>query len=109
MAFSYLALTVLFFSPIDIDLTALIEVIILTALALAPIGTVLGLMLQLEREFLFSIIYLPLATPVILAAFSLSGDLSGAWMYVLLSFLVGGSFLSAFTFEFFFDELSQSL
>ncbi|MBN8462823.1 MAG: hypothetical protein J0M01_08405 [Dechloromonas sp.] len=102
----YLLMTVFFFSPTDLDARHFVELIALTSLTLAPIGTVLGLMLQLEREFLFSIVYLPLATPVILASFSLSLGLEGSWLYVLLSFLVGGAFLSAAIFEFFFDDLS---
>jgi ABC-type transport system involved in cytochrome c biogenesis permease component len=106
MGVFYLLLSILFFSPPSADLSLLLKVLALTSLTLAPVGTFLGLILQVEREFLFSIVYLPLATPVILSAYSLSSSFEGSWLYVLLSFLVGGSFLSAFTFEFFFDELS---
>ena len=104
----YLGLTLLFWSPKEVNLLMMIALIALTSGALSPLGTVLGLMLQLEREFLFSVIYLPLATPVILGTYSLSTDPVSNWLYIVLSFLVGGGFLSAMIFNFFFDDLSQT-
>ncbi|MDB5037574.1 MAG: hypothetical protein JWQ35_1102 [Bacteriovoracaceae bacterium] len=110
LGLGYLLFCILFWSPKDLDLLSTMGLLALASACLAPMGTLLGLMLQLEREFLFSVIYLPLATPVVLAAYSLSlVDASTNWLYVLISFLVAGGFISALIFEFFFDELSQSL
>jgi ABC-type transport system involved in cytochrome c biogenesis permease component len=110
LGLGYLLLVVVFWSPRDLNLTWFFAIIVLTSACLSPIGTVLGLMLQLEREFMFSVIYLPLATPVVLGAHALTtADFSMNWLFVLLSFLMVGGFVGAFVFEFFFDELSQSL
>lgn len=79
------------------------------ALALAPLGSLLGLMLQMEREFLFSLIFLPLSTPVFLAALSYETTALNSWLYVLGIYATLSLYLSAFLFEFFFDELTQSL
>ena len=109
LGLGYLVITVLFWSPHEIDWQKILGILALTSACLAPVGSTLGLMLQLEREFLFSVIYLPLATPVVLGAYSLClPEHSANWLYVLWSFFLCGSFLSAFVFEFFFDELSQS-
>ncbi len=106
----YLFLCLVFFSPGSIDWMMYLKLIALVSICLSPLGTLLGLMLQLEREFLFSIIYLPLATPVILAAHNLCmPDASPNWLSVLSIFALAGGFVSAMIFEFFFDELSQSL
>ncbi len=105
----YLALCFLFWSPFDGEVFKMMGVLALVSACLAPLGTLFGLMLQLEREFLFSVIYLPLATPVILGAHSISLDAGGIWFKILLSFGVLAGFLSALLFEFYFDELSQNL
>lgn len=107
----YLLLSLLFWSPVSPDWQSVLLLSSLSALALSPLGTLLGLMLQLEREFLFSVIYLPLATPVILSGYSLSLEgwsIGSGWAQVLVGFILGGGFLSALIFEFFFDELSHS-
>jgi hypothetical protein len=109
IGFGYLALVILFWSPHDVN-PRMIELICLASVCLSPLGTVLGLILQLEREFLFSIVYLPLATPVILGAHALSQpEFSISWLYVLVSFFLVSTFIAAAVFEFFFDELSQSI
>lgn len=105
----YLGLSFVFWSPEDFN-WKILEIVLLASACLAPLGTLLGLILQLEREFLFSVIYLPLSSPVVLGAYSLSAaEFSTTWLYVLLSFCLVSGFLGALIFEFFFDELSQSL
>lgn len=109
LGLSYLLIVLLFFSPNDLDALAITKLIALCSVALSPLGTLLGLMLQLEREFLFSVIYLPLATPVILVAHHLSANPEAPrWLSLILIFTLLSSFLSALIFEFFFDELSQN-
>jgi len=104
----YFGLSILFWNPIDIHWSACLTAILLVSLCLAPLGTCLGLMLQLEREFLFSLFFLPFASPLVLGAYELSGDQGELWGGLLLAFFLIGSFLSAAFFEFFFDELSQT-
>jgi ABC-type transport system involved in cytochrome c biogenesis permease component len=101
----YLLLILIFWSPRELPWVHLLMVSVFVSCALAPFGTLLGLMLQIEREFLFSIFFMPLSTPLVLAAYGLSEGWSWNWMSLVLSFLVIGSFLSFFLFEFFFDEL----
>lgn len=108
IGFCYLFLSILFWSPLNTSIGNDLALIALVSFCLAPIGTSLGLALQLEREFLFPLFFLPLSTPVVLAAESLSTDYSTSWLSVLLIFGVVGAFLSAVVFEFFFDELSQT-
>lgn len=105
---AYLLLVTVFWTPSDLDWLAMIEIILLISAGLSPLGILLGLMLQREREFLFSVLYLPLATPLILGAHETSNEIASSWLYLLVSFTFVSGFLSAFLFEFFFDELSQS-
>lgn len=98
----------LFWPQVTISVTQSLGVLALTSLALAPIGSFLGLLLQTEREFLFSIFFLPLCTPVLLAAHQLTIEWTDAWFSVLSIFCLIGSFLSSLLFEFYFDELSQT-
>ena len=109
IGFFYLWLSILFFSPSMTDIPSMFALLAVVSVCLAPIGTTLGLALQVEREFLFPLFFLPLCTPVVLAAESLSIEFSRPWLSVLLIFGLVGAFLSALVFEFFFDELSQSL
>lgn len=112
LGYLYFGLSLLFFSPPEFSTYPLCVLIPLVAMALSPLGTLLGLSLQLEREFLFALLYLPLATPVFLAGLHLSQnpdfDLFSAWTRVLIAFILLGSFMTAFLFKFFFDELSQT-
>jgi len=78
-------------------------------LAMAPLGTLLSLLLQVEREFLFGLFFLPASIPVFLAALSITeGENPMTWMSILAIFILVAGGLSAFLFEFFFDELTQS-
>ena len=75
---------------------------------LAPFATFLGLGLKAEREFLFSFVYFPFVTPVVLAGVALSHDInSPVWWSLLAIFALGTSFLAAIGFEFFFDDLTS--
>lgn len=103
----YSGLLLIFWPSLPIDWTNGTAALFLAAACLAPLGTLLGLLLQTEREFLFSIFFLPLCTPVILGAHSLSTEWTQAWAAVLSVFALAGAFVSALIFEFFFDELSQ--
>jgi len=87
------------------------ELLALTAAIAAcqtPLGCLLGLLLQFEREFLFALFFLPIMTPLLLAASQLSEDFYPSWVYILSAFFLAGSFVSALVFQFFFDELTQS-
>lgn len=106
MGLSYLLLTFIMWSPSDLNLCHFILSIITTSAILSPLGTTLGLMLQVEREFLFSLIFLPLSTPVILGAYSYGLQSESAWPWVLGMFFVGSCFLSSAVFHFFFDDLT---
>ncbi len=78
-------------------------------LAMAPLGTLLSLLLQVEREFLFGLFFLPASIPVFLAALSITeGENPTTWMSLIAIFILIAGGLSAFLFEFFFDELTQS-
>lgn len=107
MGICYLIVTVTLWSPADLNWTFLGFMIVATSAILAPIGTTLGLMLQVEREFLFSLIFLPLSTPVVLGAYSYELQPDSSWPWVLAIFFVGGSFLSCLFFSFFFDDLTN--
>lgn len=104
---TYLFMTVLFWSPTDLNWASTLVKIVITSVILSPIGTTLGLMLQMEREFLFSLTFLPLATPVVLGAYALELQSDSAWPWILAIFFVGGCFLSALVFQFFFDDLTN--
>jgi hypothetical protein len=78
----------------------------LTSMSLVPAGTLLGLLLTHEREFLFSLFFLPLSTPAFLAGSALSMEGSQGWLSVLGILFVLGLFLGLLIFEFFFDEAS---
>lgn len=108
MGLVYLGLIFVFWSFPFHDMERLMTALLLSSLCLAPVGTCLGLMLQTEREFLFSLFFLPLTTPVILGAHALSLEWTTSWGSVLGIFALMGSFVSALIFEFFFDELSQT-
>lgn len=104
----YLFLSRLFWSPSDALSARWIWILLLSCGGLAPLGSLLSLLLYFEREFLFSIIFLPLSIPVFLAAYSLSLEWEAAWLWVLAIYGVLSHFLCAATFEFFFDELTQT-
>jgi ABC-type transport system involved in cytochrome c biogenesis permease component len=104
----YGALIHFFWPSVELDWKVGLTVLALVSLCLAPLGSLLGLMLQTEREFLFSVFFLPLCTPVLLGAHSLCQEWSQAWFSVLAVFALMGGFVSALLFEFFFDELTQS-
>lgn len=108
MGLAQMLILFILWSPQEIDLASHLGVLLLASTSLAPVGTLLGLMLQLEREFLFSLFFLPLAAPLVLAAFNLSMEWSWTWASMMIAFCLISSFLSALAFEFFFDELSQS-
>jgi len=105
LGFIYALLVMIFWSPQNFPWSHLLSVSLLVTLALVPVGTLLGLMLQVEREFLFSIFFMPLVTPLVLAASAMSEAWIWSWSSLILAFLIMGSFLSFFLFEFFFDEL----
>lgn len=102
----YCIMAVVFFRAPDFDFAQMLTLIFLASICLALPGSFLGLFLQFEREFLFALFFLPLATPVILACHSLSLQPQASWLYALGIFLLLGGFLSLFLFEFFFDELT---
>jgi len=76
--------------------------------AMSPFATFLGLSLKAEKEFLFSFVYFPFVTPLVLAGASLSSADSNqsVWWSILILFGLGASFISAVAFEFFFDDLA---
>jgi ABC-type transport system involved in cytochrome c biogenesis permease component len=79
------------------------------SLCLAPLGTLLGLGLQAEREFLFSLIFIPLIAPIILAAHAMSlGEQISVWSSITGAFGIISWFISSVIFEFFFDDLTQT-
>lgn len=106
MAAAYVLIAFILWSPYDADPLGIFGLAVLSAAILCPLGSLLGLMLQLEREFLFGLVFFPLSTPVILACFELSLAWSEVWLSVLGIFAVMSAFLSSLFFEFFFDELS---
>lgn len=106
MACSYLFIVFILWSPSDAPLLNLILIAALSSLVLCPLGSLLGLMIQAEREFIFSLLFFPLSTPVILASLELSLHWDSAWLYVLGIFAALSCFLCSFIFEFFFDELT---
>jgi len=95
-------------SPIALNAEFLL-VLVAVNLAMAPLGTLLSLLLQVEREFLFGLFFLPSSVPVFLAALSITeGENPTTWFSVIAIFVLISGGLSAFLFEFFFDELTQS-
>jgi len=95
-------------TPLSFNLDFLI-CLLAVSLAMAPLGTLLSLLLQVEREFLFGLFFLPASIPVFLAALSITeGQNPSTWMYILFIFILISGGLSSFLFEFFFDELTQS-
>ncbi len=110
LGLAYAFMTFVFWSPQDFDFWPLFWTVLALSLSLAPLGTALGLFLQLEREFLFSLFFLPLTIPAFLAAQVLQTDgFSWSWSLILISYFCIGGFVVSLLFEFFFDELSQSL
>ena len=104
----YSLLVILFWSPENFNFGNHLLWITLVGISLSPLSTLLGLMLHHEREFLFSVVYFPLSTPVILAAYALTDAYQASWLYLLLTFSVVSAFVSAAFFELFFDDLTQS-
>lgn len=100
-------LTQIFWSAPDFLFVELVKLIVLSSLTLAPTGSLLGLLLQNEREVLFPLFYLPFASPVIIGTHSLSSQANSSWMYIIGIFCIVGGFLSFLIFEFFFDELTE--
>ncbi len=108
LAGSTFLLTFIFWPPFDYSLSHIALLSLFFPLCLAPLGALLGLMLQREREFLFAITYLPLATPIFLGLHQLlSQGFAGIWLRVLFSFALVSGFLSFFVFENYFDELTK--
>lgn len=108
LGFTFLFFTTVLFSPHDLDVKQMALVIFGVSLALAPLGSLIGLLLQFEREFLFALFFIPLCAPVILASHHLSlEDSSASWAWLFGAFILLSGFLSSLLFEFFFDELSQ--
>lgn len=108
MGIIYSLVAFIFWSPSWAELKEVLIWIPAASLVLSPLGASLGLMLQIEREFMFSVFYLPLATPVVLASHELSSHGYSMWALVLVVFGLMGGFISALIFEFFFDELTPS-
>jgi ABC-type transport system involved in cytochrome c biogenesis permease component len=102
-----LALVAIFWSPNEAVLSSWGWAILLSA-GLCPLGCLLSLLLQFERDFLFALFYLPLASPALLAGYHLSIGYQASWLYALLIFCCLSAFLAAFLFEFFFDELIEN-
>jgi ABC-type transport system involved in cytochrome c biogenesis permease component len=84
----------------------ILSMVAMTSVILSPIGTLLGLMFQIEREFLFPLIFLPIATPVVLGAYSFGLQDGQNWLWILATFLVGSIFICSLIFHFFFDDLT---
>lgn len=78
-----------------------------TTLAVAPFAVFLGLSLKGEREFLFSFVYFPFVTPLILAGVSLTHHPeANLWWSILISFGLGSAFIAALVFEYFYDDFT---
>lgn len=109
LGFAFLFFTNILFSPRDLDLSQMSLLIFAVSLALAPLGSLIGLLLQFEREFLFALFFIPLTAPIILAShhLSLEGS-SSSWAWLFGAFILLSGFMSSLLFEFFFDELSQA-
>ena len=76
--------------------------------ALCPFAVFLGLSLKGEKEFLFSFVYFPIATPMVLAGVSLSSEPDlRLWWTILAAFGVGASFIAALAFQFFYDDFTS--
>lgn len=102
-------LSIVFWSPSDASFGTTFKLLLLCSFSLSPIGSLLGLCMRFEREFLFALFYIPLATPLVLGAHSLHSGSTGAWAPILLIFLIFSLFFSALIFQFFFDELTERL
>jgi hypothetical protein len=108
MSAVYLVIMLVFWNLPELSMMSLLPPLVMISISLACLGSFLSLLLQVEREFLFALFFLPLATPLFLAALSLSLKNEQAWIWVMAIFLGLSVFLSALLFEFFFDELTQS-
>ncbi len=104
----YLSIVQIFWAHSDFDFLNFFPLILVISLALSPLGSLLSLLLQIEREFLFSLFFLPVSTPLFLGALSISHQSEAPWFWVMSIFALISIFLSALLFEFFFDELTQS-
>jgi len=91
------------------DFSKWLLILLEVSLVIAPLGTLLGLGLQVEREFLFSLIFLPLITPVVLGAYAQSmGEQPQVWASLIGAFGSISWFVGSLIFEFFFDDLTQN-
>lgn len=105
---AYLGLISIFWTPQDLSWPSMLLLSFGASLCMAPVGSLLGLALQWEREVLFSLFFIPYITPLILAVYHLSIERTASWAYLAGIFFVVGSFVSALIFEFFFDDLTQT-
>jgi ABC-type transport system involved in cytochrome c biogenesis permease component len=108
IGFTYSAFVQIFWNIPDFNWAQCLALVAMISLSLACLGTLLSLLLQVEREFLFALFFLPVATPLFLSALSVSLEGQETWIWIMAVFLCLSVFLSAMLFEFFFDELTQS-
>lgn len=108
LAAFFIFASVVFISPRDPQVLELLGVASLTAACLSPLGSFLGLFMQFEREYLFSLFFLGGSTPVILAGHQMSESQQWNWIYLDLIFFLFSAFICSLLFQFFFDDLTQS-
>lgn len=105
----YWMIQAFFFSSPQIEITNLLVTLGCISLSISSLGVLFGLILAFEKDLLFSLLYLPTISPLMIAAYQASsGHQTAVWLSIMGSFGIISLFLSLLIFEFFFDELTQN-